>query len=63
MCLKHKHPEAPFLYDFFTNCLPHFYEETCLISSMAHNEILVPEWTPDLCKHENRLNLAVLVKF
>ncbi len=25
--------------------------------------MLVPGWTLDLCKHENRLNLAVLVKF
>jgi hypothetical protein len=25
--------------------------------------MLVPGWTLDLCKHENRLILAVLVKF
>jgi hypothetical protein len=25
--------------------------------------MLVPGWTPDLCRDENRLNLAVLVKF
>jgi hypothetical protein len=32
--------KRPFLYDFFTNCLPHFYGETCLISTMSQMRCL-----------------------
>ncbi len=49
------------LIDFFTNCLPFVYEESCLIHDGTSHQ-LVFGWKTDLRKDENRLNLAMLVR-
>ena len=51
-----------YLYDFFTNRLPHFYGETCLIWTSTSHQLAFGK-TPGFCPDEDRLNPAGLVKF
>lgn len=57
-----KSPEARlFLYDFFMNCLPHFYGETCLIHDGTSRQLVLGGRR--ISARMRTAGLAILVKF
>jgi hypothetical protein len=54
--------KSSLLYDFFTNCLRHFYAESCLIH-LWHMSCSSGGGHRMSARDENRLNLRVPLKF